>query len=1404
MSCTIKYRNNFYTPEEAAAIVSYHNKVYNDLLSSNLYSPANTKNHLVLPDDEIKFKESRSKIASVNSQFTESILKETKLNINKEIKNVVSIDVSPLDQSIINQFYIDEAKNRIEENKINANEEIIDGEVTIPTQYQRIFKGEFVNIDLFNKQADLMEEKFRNSGVNVKLFYDNTINESGKLLGVSDPKYKELVSLEKIKNGQPVIIVNPDKLYGDTIFHEYGHLFIDLIGQDNPRIQEAYKQLENSSISQEVRENYPELEGEFLQKEILATAIGRQADKIFGFKNDQNWFKRFQLWFKNIINNILGLSKDQVNELASELISKDKINIEGELSENTQFSKGSSSYIKKIYLKRDISDLNNIKKQISSLIFTQLKSLKRSNLDDKEQEYKENLTKFKKLFIKASDNETSKVILDYINYMDDRLKKYKIDIIDQVNISDLEIINSLNFVQKTLSSYSLIVDIDSAIDSGDLTVENFNSEEEFESIKKYSKELRRRVDDISASIKNKAIPPLARNYAAFSNRLSKKRRDELDVIFLNENPKKSNESSKEYNQRKQNFIDNKILEEKDEIFQKEVQFATRILKKSYDISRNGMNFTSEKGLNSAIIQLASKQLDNADTITDSNTMEQRNKINKLVKEFKKLKNSSNTKSQYKDFYEIGSDNQVYLTSQYSINFLLKYKSLKSSKERNKWFKENTTKNNSGEYIPIRKWINPNYNKIKDNTLYKEFISMSRDININKLKDNNSNISYFNNIEFHKLPNIGKEGYENISTGNQAKNAIESIKRIWQKRADDEEYGQSTQEQLDKINSLEKEINRRLKSGESVEDLTDEINMMKTITNEVGDIKQNIPIFYRGVQNLDDQSFDLPSIMMMDYYMAENYKQKNRIKNILELTSEVLKDKKYKRVEGWTKKDMYQVLTPGIFEEVKEKKGIDSNELLKFNSILANRLYGKKVVENNAKLANSLMGFTATTMLGLNYLAASANVVQGVVYKFIESHSNEFYNKSNLLNAEKVFFADTADWMDDIGKPSHTSKTNLLMNLFNIQGNFKALTNKFNEDNVVKTLMRKDTLFAMNHMGEFYLHGTLMYSIMDAIKVKNSNNEYIDKQGKVVSKDKAMNLHEAFSIENGQLKLNQYASFTSFGEQKFSLNVIKDKGVLEVRNLINKIANDMYGQYNDELQSHMQRHTWFKMFSMLRKWIVPLFNRRWRGAYSINTRKENLREDIDIYYSEDLQNYQEGYYTTFGRFITSAIKDFRQLDMSLKASFQNEYNKLNSHERANIRRTYMEMGIIALSYISSMLLYKLLDGIDEDDEDGLVYLAFTTRRLYNEMSFFYNPQSALQILSSPAASATYVENIIKLLGQIAEDGVRVSQGEGVELYERGEYKGMPKSQRRLYQILPILSQLKNLEKRVSREYMTFNN
>ena len=154
-------------------------------------------------------------------------------------------------------------------------------------------------------QIKAMQDSFRRSGVSIDVEIDPTLEVKGRV--IAEPGKTTVVKL------------NPLKITEDTHIHEFSHILVELLGENDPTVKQAMKELEGTELYARVKERYPELSKEALDKEVLVTAIGLSGARI----NRQNPNK-----FQKIVNRIfrkiakaLGFTNDSaVEDLARTML----------------------------------------------------------------------------------------------------------------------------------------------------------------------------------------------------------------------------------------------------------------------------------------------------------------------------------------------------------------------------------------------------------------------------------------------------------------------------------------------------------------------------------------------------------------------------------------------------------------------------------------------------------------------------------------------------------------------------------------------------------------------------------------------------------------------------------------------------------------------------------------------------------------------------------------------------------------------------------------------------------------------------------------------------------------------------------------------------------------------------
>ena len=189
--------------------------------------------------------------------------------------------------------------------------------------------GEAENVATTEDKVTALQNNFAAAGIDVEVRLDENLQENANVETV---------------NGKPVVTLNPNKTFGDTVIHEFGHVYVDLLGTNNAMVKLGISQLEGTDLWNEVSAAYPELSGEALAKEVLVTAIGREGSKIF---NEQRSQSKWQIWlnkFFRAVGNLFGVQPNAARILATEMLNNQmQRSFGGQLSDVRQYQKSKDS-----------------------------------------------------------------------------------------------------------------------------------------------------------------------------------------------------------------------------------------------------------------------------------------------------------------------------------------------------------------------------------------------------------------------------------------------------------------------------------------------------------------------------------------------------------------------------------------------------------------------------------------------------------------------------------------------------------------------------------------------------------------------------------------------------------------------------------------------------------------------------------------------------------------------------------------------------------------------------------------------------------------------------------------------------------------------------------------------------
>ena len=517
---------------------------------------------------------------------------------------------------------------------------------------------------------------------------------------------------------------------------------------------------------------------------------------------------------------------------------------------------------------------------------------------------------------------------------------------------------------------------------------------------------------------------------------------------------------------------------------------------------------------------------------------------------------------------------------------------------------------------------------------------------------------------------------------------------------------------------------------------------------------------------ETKSYDLANTLQAFYGMSTNYGNMMEVITELEAARDLVKAREYIQHDSSGKQLINRM--QGINDTTISIRGSESKAAKMIDEYFKVQVYGQKTKDlgyfdlgftqlDKNKLASNLKGYNSITMIGFNVLAGTANVLQGESMQLAEAHAGEFFDKSSYHKASKEYTRNMAGIMGDVGERRPKNKVNLMNDYYNILGDYVDKEGiKASEESKLKRSMTTSTLFFINQAGEHLMQSRAAMAIMHSTPVFTATGE------------KAGNLYDAHSSKNGRLVIadvyiKEGNELVKFGARQ------KDDFTRKTQTVLRR----MHGNYNSQTAAMWQSNAYLELIGQFRKWIRTGWMRRF----------ESKR------YNEFLDSETEGNYVSVFNFSKKLFKDMRTMQFDL---MKEDWNGMTSLERANMRRTIVDVLVITATAIAGELLIALSQYVDDEDKEGddklklamVRFLAYETNRLYAEARFFSSPGEALGILRSPAASISTIESWTRLMTQIMPWNAS-------EEYKKGYRKGELKLWKRVGDVAPIYKQIAKL-------------
>lgn len=1137
-----------------------------------------------------------------------------------------------------------------------------------------------------------------------------------------------------------IIEVNPNLLQSNNEIHEFGQVYVDLLGGlDNPIMKAGLARLRGSDLEKQLKDSSGIVNGQEFKKELLAVAITKDGSDIW--KSNPENAKSISTWstafFKNL-NKAIGINANIAKDLAKdplkEIVAKKRIE-EGSIEEQLY-----GKFANKPKTRTASEKQKRLAKQALGIITSKVEMLKKRK-DDSNRGQALALAELIEL---QKDLQTARADLALAEFVslaqrqtDVILSKFK----DYKEGSEDPSLRGIQYLDTATRAFDS--DLLDAI-SNDLTDDQSELQDQLDKIFINK-------DKINKSYK-KIANDLLKN--TFGEGLFKK----LDGIFAREaeiefQKRDREKESPEKKERRKAYIEQYKLDNAERIAnRKEEKLDTFLTDIEKDISLWDSFVNNAKDMNSSIIRQTVKMFDEHDfRVQEKSVFIAR----KAEDHYKKYQGYVGKNSNQKEFY-------APILEKTAEGTVIPRLAQRGSPE---WA---DIKSTGGKYkgTPVEE-------------MYDFLVELS--VDTDNLLPARSRLKM-------QLPVMNKNGFERLASGNIFNAIKEGIIDQFTLRADDTESGQILDDSEEK-----KEEDIRSSMDDTV----------KVLSTQAGEEKKIIPIHFRGKIKEKDRSYDVMSLMVIDAHQAIDYASKVDLAATVEITLSLVKDAQVTQRSGFLGR-----VKANSDDSAQKEKG-QSNVYKALERVIENRLYGIQTTGDakTAKITSTIKSYVSIINLFGNYLSAGANFTQGLAMTFMEGAGGQFYGIKNVFKAEAKYTLDTASNVADISRHRAKGKTNLLRELFNAQSNWTVLENEFNVNNGLKRNANLGTGLALNSGAEHMVQSIGMYAVLDNIKVKNKDGNYITKEGKVTEdREKAMSIDEAYEVgyqnTNTQKTISRKAydklseiqkkdymdGVLHLDEKVASTDRTQDKGTFEISQVLRRVNRDLFGNYDPKNKSRAEAHAIGSLFTHMRQWMVPGTKKRFKGGHALyirdkkatlgyRTLKNSELRDVDLDYNVETEAFEEGMYISTLRFVSVMVKDLKALKFKVMSE---TWKDLTEMEKSNVKRTASEIAMSAAAYLTWILLAGALEADDDEGREhshGTLVAAYYTRRLLSELMTYTNPIEWTKTFRSPAVTLSLIENTIKALIQSSPSYID-------EVYEKGDKKGESKFVHAWMKVTPL--------------------
>jgi len=1168
-------------------------------------------------------------------------------------------DIPILDINIKNQKYdVLIPITNITKNKINV----------LPKYHKRI--------------GDKLIKAFSKHGVKVKIIIDTTISRG----------FVETI------DGITQITINPKIMTDDTLFHEFGHMYVDMI-KDQDYIDFAVNQLRGTKLWDNIAALNGTLNDIQLGREVLGTAIGIEADQLFKTKEAQSKW-RF------IINSIIAKFAKTFNikhsiakELAKDLINFDlKHSIDNKITVIKQYQQiGIITANLKPY-RQFLTDLAN---SINVTLNAFSENINIADYETSLKKTKKQLNNYVDSYNKENIGELLGAITSSIEYTVDNAQKINMELatiydkyskrnfrFDEITPEEYNNIHdTLRITRNLLGSFQHLTNFNSK--SIIITKENFPNDKERSTLIDINNTLNKIING-TTSTDITSLVNLIDDISTFYDAL-------IDLttgytMSLTSNPKfAATTDEKDFiREFKMNLVDEGIVGSyMDSGYDSDNTFVALTIKymrltygeRNLEIATRKRNFnriwsTFNKSRINELIEdgrLVNKYDIGGFYKDMKQLVDDINELAKTNKQYSKTTVSATIdRNTYNPAVQI-KENNIEETSEEAIERRKQEEKDKNNPVKYKrWLKDNFYSNEDGlipkifgEFkMPTDKYLNPKYNIIQNDATLKpmydylvnEFDELTAHIaNSPQRKGFLPAISVSDRDEQVYLKDFVEE---NIDVDG---NIIRTIPFTF----------------LGYLNNKKKYIIKTKQKTETVKDYKQRaLNDVNAVYGTEFETLDEVKLFNKNIETYNRENHartlntDLSFVIPLFIESAIGNKYKHKIESVVLNNLNTLKTVNLPKRDKITNTLFKQRNQYDIDSNQKQAivKGEQSNAYRHLQNIIEMDFYdnfNKKAYDPINKFAiktgNWIKTYSSLLGMGFNVHAGVKNITYGKLMTIIEGVAGSFFNTADVLKAEALYLSHSPNFIFDAvaNNDFSSSKITGISKMFTVIENINDLLEKQDPSKHQKWWTKSflTAAFGMQSSGEHYMHNITLLAMLNShrlvdgkivtlndlyrneLATTNVKSKYSDyrliKEANNEIKNKIKNKFNASSKLIDLIEIVNDENGESLGYTSFKEGTVSNTQMIFFNERVKGVNHKLHGVYNKIDKGTIEHYLVGRLVMQYHHWMRAGWVKRFKG---INSAIVNGFDDSTLW-NERREEYSQGNYVSFIKMFGLPMHEF---------------------------------------------------------------------------------------------------------------------------------------------------------------------